>query len=109
MNTLAFEKTKTDPVYRAFKAAWYSYNGNRRRAGEPEITLEEYLERKMSGDLVQGRNKLATGKRFKRAAVQAQLGEELRPQWEAENAKRAKRGQLPLKYEDFCREWRDWL
>lgn len=88
---------KVDPVYKAHKLAFQGYNNQRKIRGKEPFTFEEYI------DHISKPRKAVEKKEEPRAS------RDLSKEWEAENERRRKRSQLPLKYEDFLREWKDWI
>lgn len=89
-------KANVDPVYLAHKNAFQGYNNQRKLKGLPAFTFEEYLDHISKPRKVE-------------VKAEAKKERDYTKQWEAENARRAMAGQLPLKYVDFVRDWKDWI
>jgi len=87
----------TDPVYRVHAQKFMSFNARRVRNGLRPMGFEEYIDH------------LSTPAAQEEAVVEKKERPDLMAKWEAENARRDKRGLLPLKYDDFVRDWSDWV
>lgn len=88
-----------DPVYLAHKHAFQGFNAARKRKGLPILTFDQYLRH------------ISTVRVEPKKADDAKPKErkDLKIKWQAENLRRQKSGLLPLKYEDFVRDWGDWV
>lgn len=88
-----------DPIYLAHRHAFQGFNAARKRAGKQVLTFDQYL-RHISTVRVEPK-KADDGKPKER--------KDLKIKWHAENLRRQKAGLLPIKYDDFVRNWGDWV
>ena len=93
-----------DPVFRVHQVGWNSTNSGRRARGLPSLSFEEYIAMKSSGEVMQGKERVRKARDIKPRAERDYTEE-----WKAENERRRKRAQLPLKYDDYVRDWRGWV
>lgn len=103
---MARKSKNYDPVFRINQVGWYSTNSNRRARGMPPLTFDEYMAAKNAGEVMQGKPR-----KVKPApkSVKPRERKDLKIKWQAENLRRQKAGLLPIKYDDFVRNWGDWV
>ena len=93
-----------DPVFRVHQVGWNSTNSGRRMRGMEPLSFEDYMRMKSSGEVMQGKERVR-----KVVGTKPRAERDYTEEWLAENVRRMTRGQLPLKYDDYVRDWRGWV